>query len=142
MSYSLYVDGGGQHKNTYFSFKVFIEEKSKPLYHMNRFLLRNLTPDLLPPETSITNSRGNETNNIAEYAALYYGLLWFLENVGTKPKVTVYQDSQLIIRQVLGEYRCKQKHLQPWHTAVYMNLWPNLTLTHVRREKIVPVLRH
>lgn len=139
--YTLYVDGGGQHKNTYFSFKVFLQGKSKPLYHMNRFLLRNLGLELLPLNISTTDAQGNETNNIAEYAALYYGLLWFLENIGPKPLI-VYQDSQLVIRQVNGEYQCKQKHLQSWHTAVCLNLWPNLTLTHVKREKIVPILGH
>lgn len=137
--YKIYCDGGGQITDTYFSYKVL--KGNKIIQHMERFLLRNLSPELLPQSCSILDDKGDETNNIAEYAALYYAMLWFLEHVGIKP-VKVYSDSQLVVRQVSGEYQCKKAHLQPWLYAIKMNRWATFELNHVPREVSVKMLGH
>ncbi|MDX2097079.1 MAG: ribonuclease HI family protein [Leptolyngbyaceae cyanobacterium bins.59] len=51
------------------------------------------------------------TNNEAEYAGLIAGLEKALE-LGFK-EIQVFGDSELIIKQVKGQYRCKQPHLVP-----------------------------
>lgn len=59
--------------------------------------------------------RGQEaTNNIAEWAAVRNGLR-FLQSLGYTGKVEIYGDSQLVIRQLLGEYRVKKETLIPYH---------------------------
>lgn len=52
---------------------------------------------------------GMATNNVAEYMALIYGLQEAL--MLRADEVTVYTDSQLLARQVSGEYRVKDKGL-------------------------------
>ena len=54
---------------------------------------------------------GKTTNNIAEYRALLLGLRRARE-LGAR-EVEVFADSQLIIRQMRGEYRVKHQALKP-----------------------------
>ena len=57
------------------------------------------------------------TNNVAEYTAAVRALEWLLEQ-GYAGPVRVMGDSQLVIRQVQGEYRVKAPHLQQYHAHV------------------------
>lgn len=59
---------------------------------------------------------GSATNNIAEYEAL----LACLQKAGKMPckKLVVHSDSELMVRQVLGRYKVKDKKLQVYHQAV------------------------
>lgn len=59
---------------------------------------------------------GHATNNVAEYR----GLLGCLEIVESyRPEtLTVYSDSELLVRQVRGEYRVKHPHLKELHGRV------------------------
>lgn len=56
---------------------------------------------------------GEATNNVAEYRALLLGLELARE-LGAR-EVEVVNDSQLISRQIGGEYKVKQAHLRPLH---------------------------
>lgn len=51
------------------------------------------------------------TNNMAEYAALGFALK-FLADAGWKGELAVYGDSQLVVRQLTGEYACNVEKLQ------------------------------
>ena len=77
---------------------------------------------------------GKCTNNLAEYQALIHGLHLAVQ---FKPKhLDIYLDSQLIVRQVLGEYKVKNKQLKPLYQQV-MDLLAGLVswrIFHVRRE--------
>jgi ribonuclease HI len=53
---------------------------------------------------------GIATNNVAEYSALIAGLEKALE-LGL-PEVTVVSDSELMVKQMRGEYRVKNEALQ------------------------------
>lgn len=53
---------------------------------------------------------GETTNNVAEYSALVAGLKTALE-LGAS-SVIVRMDSELIVKQMSGEYKIKQPHLQ------------------------------
>ncbi len=53
------------------------------------------------------------TNNIAEWAGLVHGLRWLKEN-HPACEVQIFGDSQLVIRQLTGQYVCKTPHLKPY----------------------------
>ena len=56
---------------------------------------------------------GKATNNIAEYAALIYALQEAL--IDRYDDVTVKSDSELMTRQVRGEYKVKNENLRPYY---------------------------
>lgn len=77
---------------------------------------------------------GRQTNNAAEYHALIRGLERARQ---CQPQpITIYSDSELLVRQVTGEYEVKSPNLAPLHRQVQMLLlriggW---TLRHLGRE--------
>ncbi len=78
---------------------------------------------------------GTATNNEAEYKALIYGLRATLKE-GLK-RVEIRLDSELIVMQLLGEYKVKNARLLPLYSEV-MQLLNKLDwwkVTHVRREE-------
>lgn len=54
---------------------------------------------------------GHTTNNVAEYAGLLAALGW-ARRIGIE-RLTIFSDSQLLVRQMLGQYRVKAPHLRP-----------------------------
>ncbi len=59
---------------------------------------------------------GTTTNNVAEYLALIYGMQEALR-VGAR-KLVCYTDSQLLVRQLNGEYRVRDKNLLLFYNQV------------------------
>jgi len=55
------------------------------------------------------------SNNVAEYRAVIEGLRWLLVHGYEGSELTVKGDSQLIIKQLRGEYQVKSKRLKPLH---------------------------
>jgi ribonuclease HI len=80
---------------------------------------------------------GTATNNTAEYAAL----LALLEYARARGATTlrVLSDSELLVRQMRGEYRVKHPGLQVLHAAArrLMTSVPSVVLEHVPRERNV-----
>jgi len=77
---------------------------------------------------------GEATNNQAEYQAVIAALAKAKE-LGVK-EVDLFLDSQLVVMQLKGEYRVKDKDLAPLFVKVY-NLslgFKKITYTHIRRE--------
>jgi ribonuclease HI len=56
------------------------------------------------------------TNNVAEYTAAIRAMEWLLQQGYTGP-VRLTGDSQLVVRQLKGEYRVKAPHLQEYHAT-------------------------
>ena len=56
---------------------------------------------------------GNATNNVAEYSGLIAGLEAAVTH-GASP-LAVVMDSELVIRQMTGQYRVKHEGLKPLH---------------------------
>jgi ribonuclease HI len=77
---------------------------------------------------------GSATNNVAEYRALLLGIELGRELGGNE--LELIGDSELIVRQVRGDYRVKQEHLRPLHAAVIKALseLDDWSLKHVRRD--------
>lgn len=77
---------------------------------------------------------GNGTNNIAEYTAVVRALEE-IEKLGEK-EVTIRSDSQLIIRQLNGEYKVKEPHLLELKKKVDMfRSKMKIKFEHVPREE-------
>lgn len=55
---------------------------------------------------------GETTNNQAEYQAVHAALNWAREHGATN--VDLYADSELIVKQLRGEYKVKNRELAPW----------------------------
>ena len=77
---------------------------------------------------------GNVTNNVAEYTALSAGLQTAISRGFTE--VSLRLDSQLVVRQVLGEYRVKDTRLELLHAWVMdlLGHFDRWEIAHVRRE--------
>ena len=56
----------------------------------------------------------HSTNNVAEYVAAIRALEW-LRSQGYKGALTMTGDSQLVIRQMKGEYEVRTEHLKAYH---------------------------
>lgn len=78
---------------------------------------------------------GDTTNNVAEYEAL----IWGLENVSAMgfADVVVYADSELLVRQVNGQYRVKNEGLKPLFLRALelLRSFASYRVAHVRREQ-------
>ncbi|MBM3666338.1 MAG: ribonuclease HI family protein [Actinobacteria bacterium] len=59
---------------------------------------------------------GEATNNVAEYRAMLLGAR-LAKQLGAD-EVELVGDSELIVKQLLGEYRVKQEHLRPLRAEV------------------------
>ena len=58
---------------------------------------------------------GSKTNNQAEYLALLIGLFLVKNEMAAHDTLRVVSDSQLLVRQIKGEYRVKNALLKPLH---------------------------
>lgn len=77
---------------------------------------------------------GKVTNNIAEYLGLIKALQ--LAATYTKDEVTCFLDSELVVKQLLGEYQVKSKTLLKLFLKVQklQENFSNITYKHVRRN--------
>ena len=79
---------------------------------------------------------GRATNNVAEYRALLLGIETALELGATE--LDLVGDSELIVKQVRGEYRVKNADLKPLHAEVKRGARAassSWSIRHVRREQ-------
>ncbi len=78
---------------------------------------------------------GENTNNYAEYMGLILGLKR-AKAMGIKA-LDVFADSELLVRQLNGEYQVKAENLRPLFEEARQLLagFPEVTLRHVRREE-------
>ena len=78
---------------------------------------------------------GNATNNVAEYQGLIEGLRRAKKLHATD--VEVFSDSQLLVRQMTGEYRVKNEGLKPLHAKandLVVN-FEKFHIAHIPREQ-------
>lgn len=86
-------------------------------------------------EVEICGFLGHATNNVAEYAGLVAALS--LANKEQLEQLTVYSDSQLLVRQIQGRYKVKAPHLVPIYRKVLQlrQQIPKFSIRHVPREE-------
>jgi ribonuclease HI len=85
---------------------------------------------------------GNRTNNEAEYLALIACLTYLRDNGITQ--ATVLSDSQLMLRQISGQYKVKSSKLAPLITQVLelKKGLPEVLFYHVPRSFVEKELGH
>jgi len=85
--------------------------------------------------TSISQPIGRATNNQAEYRAIIAALEKAIK-LGAK-QVDMRSDSELVVRQINGQYRVKKASLKPLYQQVkhLQNQLENFTVTHIPRQE-------
>jgi ribonuclease HI len=78
---------------------------------------------------------GRATNNVAEYQALLQALR-FAEQRGAK-RLRVFSDSELVVRQVNGQYKVKHPDMLALHgeARALLQRFKDVQVAHVRREQ-------
>ena len=112
---SLFIDGAADlHTKTAGIGGVFLGENNEELYRFSEYL-------------------DDATNNEAEYSALIRGLELGLElNI---MDIKIYADSELVVKQVNGEYKVKHERMRPLHRKAIALLcqYSNWSVQHVPR---------
>ncbi len=77
---------------------------------------------------------GIATNNVAEYNGLLAALQWAVDH--QQPRVHIRADSELLVKQMRGEYKVKNAGLQPLHARarLLVGQLDQVKFEHVRRE--------
>ena len=83
----------------------------------------------------LADSIGRATNNVAEYRALLAGLELALDH--DVQRLDVFLDSELVVRQVNGQYKVKDAGLKPLHAqaCLLLSRFHEVDVRHVRREQ-------
>ena len=113
---SLFIDGAADlHTKTAGIGGVFLGKNNEKLYRFSEYL-------------------DDATNNEAEYSALIRGLELGIElNIRD---IKIYADSELVVKQVNGEYKVKHERMKPLHqkTIALLCQYSNWSLQHVSRD--------
>jgi ribonuclease HI len=80
---------------------------------------------------------GTATNNVAEYNGLLAALRWAVDH--DTRELRIRSDSELLVKQMLGEYKVKHPGLQPLaaQARLLMMQLGRVSFEHVRRENNV-----
>lgn len=78
---------------------------------------------------------GESTNNVAEYTGLILGLRR-AKAMGIK-ELEVFSDSELLVKQLAGDYAVKAEHLRPLHeeAQALLKAFPEVRVAHIPREE-------
>jgi ribonuclease HI len=78
---------------------------------------------------------GRATNNVAEYQALIHALRFAIAREASD--VRVFSDSELVVKQMNGQYKVKHPDMIPLHreARLLIGKLPKVSLSHVRREQ-------
>ena len=114
--FQLFVDGAANLQEKTAGIGGHIQRNGEELYRFAEFL-----PD--------------STNNEAEYSAMIRGLKAALDlNLS---EIEVFADSELVVRQINGQYKVKHENMIPLHRKAKQLLgkFQSWSVTHIPREK-------
>jgi ribonuclease HI len=80
---------------------------------------------------------GHTTNNQAEWQGLVFALENIEQNYNpAEINLIAFLDSELVVKQVRGEYKVKKEELKPWSVKVRLSLskFKSFKVLHVYRE--------
>ena len=114
--WELYVDGASRNNPGPAGAGLYLLKDGKPVEKQGLFL-------------------GTKTNNQAEYLALLLGVYFAQQHMGPSDTLVIKADSELMVRQVNGVYKIKNKELVRLHASVRAILDAlDFKIEHVRRE--------
>jgi ribonuclease HI len=117
MRYTVYTDGAARGNPGPAAIGIVVEDDTgRSVYESSRTI-------------------GVRTNNEAEYLAFLAALQYLKESRVTE--ADFYLDSELVVRQLLGQYRVKEPRLQSLHAQATMllNAVPHRTIRHIPRAR-------
>jgi ribonuclease HI len=116
MAIEVYVDGAARGNPGPAGIGVVIKDGSKLIGEIGAYI-------------------GKSTNNIAEYMALVRGLEEVL--IRGFRSASFYSDSELLVKQLNGEYKVKHENLVPlhYHVLTLVDRMKDFSIKHVTREK-------
>ena len=118
-TYFLYIDGASRNNPGQAGVGVYIMQDSLPIIQQGCYV-------------------GIKTNNQAEYLALLLGLYFAKKTVRQVDHLTIYSDSQLLVRQIIGQYKVKNQLLKPLFSMAKKELsYFSFDIVHVMREQNV-----
>ncbi len=80
---------------------------------------------------------GIMTNNQAEYNGMILALEELeKQNIEYDEEIIIYSDSELLVRQINGEYKVKSKNIKPLFKQAkeLLNKYSNIKVEHIKRE--------
>jgi ribonuclease HI len=113
----IYTDGGSRGNPGKSACAFLIIKEDKEVYSISKFL-------------------GIKTNNEAEYHAIINALNW-VENNKEDKEIKLFSDSELVIKQINGEYKIKKTHLKELNKKVRDLIEENdfdIKFSNVKRE--------
>jgi ribonuclease HI len=112
-----YIDGGARGNPGPAGYGVRIETADGTLVH------------------ELHGGLGIATNNVAEYNGLLAALQWAVDH--RHNNVQIRADSELLVKQMRGEYKVKNAGLQPLHARARLLVaqLDHVRFEHVRRER-------
>ena len=115
MSLVIYSDGGSRGNPGPSAYAIVVTKDGRVIHEHTEFL-------------------GINTNNYAEYRGLIAAIGKALEL--KEDSVEFIMDSELVIKQMRGEYKVKSPNIRELHedAKTMSSLIPNVKFTHVRRE--------
>ena len=116
MTYTLHTDGGARGNPGPGAIGAVITKGNEVIYELSKYI-------------------GKCTNNEAEYFAVLYGLKSALNKNITK--LEVFVDSELVVKQINGEYRVKNLRLKKIFDKVkkLQSEFEKISFIHVKRNK-------
>lgn len=118
--FRVYSDGGSRGNPGKSAYAIVVTEDGRIVHEHSEFL-------------------GVHTNNYAEYRGLIAGITKVIELGGTEAEFVM--DSQLVIRQMTGEYKVKSPDMRALHedAVALASLIPKVSFRNVRRsEELIP----
>ncbi len=97
MELTIYSDGASRNNPGEAGAGVYILQDDAPVEKIARYL-------------------GTTTNNIAEYNAAIIGLEYAVKRGASR--VRLFADSELLVKQINGQYRVKNEGLKPLHNRI------------------------
>jgi ribonuclease HI len=87
------------------------------------------------PVAELYGYLGRASNNVAEYQALIHALRYALAHGASE--VDVFSDSELVVRQIGGQYRVKHPDMLPLHSQArgLLARFERARVSHVRRAQ-------
>lgn len=120
MHYTIQADGGARgNPGPAGSGAIVRDEQGKTVFTVSEFL-------------------GHTTNNVAEYTAILRALEGLSEVAGAKNAIVkIEMDSELVVKQMRGEYKIKHPNLKPLATQVTLHThkFKSVTFSHIPRAK-------
>jgi ribonuclease HI len=115
--WQLFIDGASRNNPGLAGVGIFLLRNDEPVYKQGFFV-------------------GIKTNNQAEYLALLLGIIILKNYARGNDIVLINSDSELLVKQIKGEYRVKDQELQKLYRVALTLLHAiSYDIGHVLREK-------